>query len=64
MLRFQNNYKIGDYLTGDLHYEGTNWACQWGQTQNQTVCKKFYFNWLYVGSENPTWWKIIPAFPS
>ena len=64
MLRFQSNYKIGKYLTGDLLYEDSRVECEWGQIQGVDVCTTFSFHWLYVGSENPTWWKIIPAFPS
>ena len=56
MLRFQSNYRIGEYLTGDLLYEGNSYC-------KDAVSKKLTFHWLYVGSENPTWWKIGPAFP-
>ena len=58
-LRFQSNYRIGEYLTGDLLYDG-----DWELSGNGNWRCRCYFHWLYVGSENPTWWKIIPSFPS
>ena len=65
MVRFESNYRTGEYLTGDLIYEGIkyDWACLWGLwTEEKKVCYEFYFYWLFVGSQNPTWWKILPAY--
>ena len=60
MIRFQSNYRPGEYLTGDLVYEDDKEVCVFG-TDGQVICRLLYWHWLYVGSENPTWWKVTPA---
>ena len=63
-VRFESNYRTGEYLTGDLIYDASGVRCVWESPypdSKTTVCKYHFSFYLYVDSENPTWWKIIPV---
>ena len=61
MIRFQSNYRAGEYLTGDLVYEDERKTCRSCDSGFRWCCRWIYWYWLYVGSENPTWWKVTSA---
>ena len=48
----------------DLIYDasGVNDVWESPYPGSKTVSKYYFGFYLYVDSENPTWWKIIPAY--